>query len=218
MNYSKLNKKEILLQAGVRINNSLNDDAVKNAVALMGYSAEKLQEGLQILMQAEELYEIQLKEYGDVDEAQNSFATLKAKAQTNYMTLLSIARVAFKKDIKAITTLELTGERANTISGWIKQTRNFYHAILANEAWKNSMSQYGQTEEKINAGLQELEAVNTANEQVKKEQGDAQNATLLRDEKFEELIEWLSDYDTILKIALAEQPQLIEKTGIVVKR
>lgn len=218
MNYSKLNKKEVLLQAGIRINNSLSDDVIKNAVAILGYTEEKLQAGLALLNEADTLYDTQLKEYGDVDEAQNVFATSKEKADVTYKMLLSIARIAFKKDVKAITTLELNGERASTISGWLKQTRNFYRAILTNEFWKSVMNEYGQTEEKLNAALQAVDAVNTANEQVKKEQGDAQNATQVRDIKFEELIIWLNDYTEIAKIALSESPQLLEKLGIVVKR
>ncbi len=218
MSYSKLNKKEVLLQAGLRINNSLGDNAIKNAVAGMGYTEEKLQEGAALLNEADVLFETQLKEYGDVDGAQNIFATSKIKANATYMVMLSIARVAFKKDVKAITTLELNGARASTVSGWLKQTRNFYRSILANESWKSVMSGYGQTEEMLNAALQEIEVVNTANEQVKKEQGDAQNATLMRDMKFEELIDWLNDYEEIVKIALANSPQLLEKLGITAKR
>ncbi len=67
----------------------------------------------------------------------------------DYSDMIAIGRIAFKNNVKAITTLELNGQRAHTISGWLKQTRNFYHAILANEEWKTNYATYGQTEEKI---------------------------------------------------------------------
>jgi hypothetical protein len=131
--------------------------------------------------------------------------------------MLTIARIAFKKDVQAISTLEMTGKRATTLSGWLSQARNFYNALLANEEWKTVMAGYGQTAEKLAQRLENVNGVAKAAENVKKEMGDAQNATQERDTKFEELTSWLSDYDQIAEIALSGNPQLLERIGIVVK-
>ncbi|MFV0266296.1 MAG: hypothetical protein ACK5HT_04085 [Draconibacterium sp.] len=89
--------------------------------------------------------------------------------------------------------------------------------ILANDDWKTVLAGFGQTEEKLNAQLAAVEGVATASETKKKEMGDAQNSTQERDMKLEELVEWVSDYEVIARIALADKPQLLEKLGIVVK-
>lgn len=217
MNFARATNEEILFQAGLRINNSLSDAKVMNAVSPMGYTETKLNEGRALLNEATTLYETQKKEYGEVDEAQAQFDSARETANGTYMDVLRICRVAFKSDVKAATTLDLNGRRARTISGWLKQTLGFYRAILADEVWKASLAVYGQTEEKISAQITAVEAVATASEAVKKEMGDAQNATQERDMKFEELVEWVSDYEVIVRIALADKPQLLEKLGIVVK-
>lgn len=134
-----------------------------------------------------------------------------------YMDLVNICRVAFKDDVKASATLELNGRRARTISGWLKQTGSFYRALLDNDDWKAVLATYGQTEEKLTAGLAAVEQVGKASEAVRKEMGDAQNATAERDMKLEELADWVNDYEVIARIALADKPQLLEKLGIVVK-
>lgn len=85
MNFYNLTKEEYLYQAGLRINNSLSDNKVKNVVAGFGYTEEKLNEGVALLKAAEEVYERQKKEYGDVDAAQNDFADAKKEAHTGYM-------------------------------------------------------------------------------------------------------------------------------------
>ena len=217
MNFSRLSKEDVLYQAGLRINNSLGDEEVKNAVAGYGYSEEKLNEGLNLLNKAGMLYEAQIKEYGDVDGAQEKFKNSREEVYSDYMKMLTIARIAFKNDVQAGATLELTGSRATTLGGWLSQARNFYRSLLSNEEWKAVMAGYGQTAEKLEDALQAVEGVSKAAENVKKEMGDAQNATQERDSQFEKLIEWLSDYEQIAEIALADKPQLLEKIGIVVK-
>lgn len=204
-------------QAGLRINNSLGDDEIKNAVAGLGYTEEKLNQGKLLLEDSRNLYETQLKEYGDVDAAQDALKSIRKEAYGNYITHLTIARIAFKNNVQAISTLELTGTRATTLSGWLSQARNFYNALLANEEWKTVMAGYGQTGAMLAESLEKVEGVAKAAENVKKEMGDAQNATLERDMRFEELTEWLSEYDQIAEIALADNPQLLERIGIVVK-
>lgn len=217
MNYSKLSKEELLFQGGVCINNSLSDSKVLSAVSPMGYTVAKLNEGAVVLSDAGTLYDNQKKEYGEMDAAQVASDTERKACNRTYMDLVRICRIALKNDVKAATTLDLNGRRSRTISGWQKQTLGFYRAILANDEWKTVLAVYGQTEEILTAQLAAIENVAIAAETVKKEMGDAQDATQQRDLKFEELIDWLSDYEVIARIALADKPQLLEKIGIVVK-
>lgn len=217
MNFSKMTIDEILYESGLRINNSLSDSKILDAVSQMGYSESKLNEGAALLNDAKTIVENQRKEYGEVDEAQDRYESERKAANDDYMDMIRICRVAFKDDVKAITTLELNGRRARTISGWLEQTASFYRSLLSNDEWKAALANFGQTEEKLTARLSAIEQVALASEAVKKEMGDAQNATRERDMKLEELAEWVNDYEVIARIALADKPQLLEKIGIVVK-
>jgi len=217
MNTSDMSIEKILYESRMRINNSLSDAKILNAVSAMGYPETKLNEGATLLGEATTFVDDQKREYGELGAAQAGFETERATANIAYMNTVRIGRIAFKNDVKAISTLELNGRRARTISGWLKQTLGFYRAILANDEWKAALAVYGQTEEILMAQLTAVEGVGTASETVKKEKGDAQNATLERDEKLEELAEWVNDYEVIARIALVHKPQLLEKLGIVVK-
>lgn len=217
MNTSDLTIEEMIYESGVRINNSLADTKVLNAVTPFGYDETKLTEGQNLLNEATTLVEAQKREYGEVDAAQQAYENQRQAAHKKYMEVLAICKIAFKNDVQAISTLDLSGRRASTLSGWLNQTRSFYRALLANETWKAALAGFGQTEEVLNAHLAAIEAVATASEAKKKEMGDAQNATQQRDEKLEELAEWVNDYEVIARIALAEKPQLLEKLGVLVK-
>ncbi len=50
-----------------------------------------------------------------------------------------------------------------------------------------------------------------------KEKKQAQEATRLRNEKLDALDHYCTDLQTLAKIALEEQPQLMEKLGILVR-
>ena len=217
MNASEMTIDQILYESRLRINNSLGDSKVLYAVSPMGYPEAKLNEGADLLGGTTTLVETQKKEYGELDEAQASFAAERKETNQTYMDMVSIGRVALKNDVKAITTLELNGRRARTISAWLKQTLGFYRAILANDEWKAALAVYGQTEEILTTQVAAIEGVAAASESVRKEKGDAQNATKERDEKIEELVDWVNDYEVIARIALADKPQLLEKIGILVK-
>lgn len=217
MNFSKLSYNEALLKSGIMINNSETDTAIAAQVALYGYTNEKIGKGKQILAEATNLYEAQKKEYGEQDQAQDDFTHKKVAAQKDYSKMIKLARIALKNDVQATTTLELNGRRSPTISGWVQQTRNFYNAILANEKWKMAMAEFGQTDVILNEKLAQVDEVVSLMQTLKKETGDAQNATEIRNLKFDELSEWINDYEQVARIALEDQPQLLEKLGIIVK-
>jgi hypothetical protein len=57
--------------------------------------------------------------------------------------------------------------------------------------------------------------VETANLVQTKEKGESQNATKVRDTVVDSLSAWLSDFIAISRIALEEEPQLLESLGIL---
>ncbi len=77
------------------------------------------------------------------------------------------------------------------------------------------MAKFNITEEKLLAGKQLIEETVSLNAAQEKEKGEAQQATVERDEALDALEFWLSDFFAIARIALEEKPQLLEKLGIV---
>ena len=86
---------EILYQSGFRINNSLGDAKILDAVSPMGYPESKLNEGKALLAEATTLAETQKKEYGELDAAQAQFKNEKQNANGTYMNMLAIAPVSY---------------------------------------------------------------------------------------------------------------------------
>ncbi|MCW3786960.1 hypothetical protein [Plebeiibacterium sediminum] len=217
MDRTQLSKEDLLYQCSMRINNSINDDAISNAVAQYGYGAEKLQIGKTLLQEAQITSENFTKEYHDVDIAFNERDKMLEQVNDLYYKHWSIAKVVFKDNNAAQVSLDIHGRRAKSASKWFTQTTSFYTNLLSNQNWLDQMNTYGITKESIEEGLAGVNKIQTQNELILREKGDAQQATLIRDHKIDDLYEWVRDYEAIAKIALMDQPQLLEKLGMIIK-
>ena len=60
-----------------------------------------------------------------------------------------------------------------------------------------------------------MAVIERANLTQEKEKGEAQAATKARDAALDDLQDWLSDYLAIAKVALEEDPQLLEGLGVL---
>jgi hypothetical protein len=204
-----------LLAAHVAITNATTDDEVKALIAVFGYDETRMTAGTSLLEAANQLQQVQQKEYGDQFQATDAFKTMWAQADADYMRFVKIARIALKEDHAAFQKLALSGIRKNSFSGWMAQAKQFYLNALDDPAVIAKMGEFGMTQEKLETGKSLLEQTEQANATQKKEKGEAQQATLNRDKAVDDLEAWLSDFIAITRIALEDKPQLLEKLGIV---
>ncbi len=119
------------------------------------------------------------------------------------------------KERGAFESLQLNGERKQSISGWIQQAKTFYTNALVSTSVKEALSKFTVSEEALNVGQAAILDVESKFNAQLKEKGEAQVATVSRDAAFDELQEWVAQYVAVARIALEDQPQLLEVLGIV---
>ncbi|MEO9849652.1 hypothetical protein [Reichenbachiella sp.] len=206
---------QLLSDSNTAIHNAIDNTEVNQAIGLFGYTAEKLQAGKALLDQTQTLYTRQVQEYGDKSEASQHMTEARDQLNASYMPHLKIARIAFKNDMGAFQALELQGTRKRTNASALAQAKVFYTNLLAKESYKTAMAAFGIDEAKMTEALGMIEKAEEALAVFKKESGEAQEATDQRDKATGELEEWISDFKAIAKIALEDQPQMMEVLGIV---
>jgi hypothetical protein len=204
-----------LLFAQNAITNAIGVEEIKSAMAVYGYDDTRLQEGEALYSSASELQTIQVKEYGDQYSATDEMNLARALANKTYIAHLKIARIALVGDRGAGASLELDGKRKVTFSGWLNQGKTFYTNALASPDVGTALGRFGITLEKLEAGQQLVNEVEEKMNSQLIEKGEAQNATQVRDEAFEELQDWMGDFITIARIALADKSQYLEVLGII---
>ena len=208
---------QILADAQLAIDNSLNNPKVLAALADFGYTRDRLSRGKQLYSTAAAAQLTQTSESGGQISASAVMNAAWSAAKKTYMRFVKVARVACKKDAGIATQLDLTGRRKESLSGWLAQANQFYQNALADKAILNELKSFGITDTKLKAGLDQLKAVETANLLQEKEKGEAQAATQKRDAALDALQDWMSDFIAIAKVALEEDPQLLEGLGVLAR-
>jgi hypothetical protein len=205
----------LLNTARVATSNALSSPKILEYLAVYGYAPAKIQQGFSLYETAQAAQQKQKAEYGEQIGATVVLNEAWETANKSYIKFLKIARITFKDDAGIATQLGLSGSRKDSLSGWLMQAQQFYSNLLNNPDLIKRLNEFGITADKLKAGQTELQAVETANLVQTKEKGESQNATKVRDTVVDSLSAWLSDFIAIGRIALEEEPQLLESLGIL---
>ena len=206
-----------LAAAGLALNNARSDGDLAGPLAEFGYDAERLTQGWALYEAAVAAQQRFTQEYGEQFTASDAFTVAKDAAQATYSRYVKIARVALKEERGAGAKLALDGRRKRSLAGWLAQARQFYANAQADAEVLAALGQFGVTAEKLAAGQAQVDGVEALAAAQKKETGEAQQATQKRDEALEALDAWMSDFVAIARIALEENPQWLEKLGVLAR-
>ena len=205
----------LLSDAQLAIDNALNNPTILRYLADFGYTSAKVQQGKKLYNIAAAAQLVQQTEAGGQVSATTIMNEAWEDAKKTYSRMVKVARVAFKRNSGVAVQLDLNGTRKKSLSGWMAQANQFYKNALGDKAILAGLKEFGITEQKLKAGLAELAVVEQTNLVQEKEKGEAQAATQTRDAALDELQDWLSDYLAIAKVALEEDPQLLEGLGVL---
>jgi len=204
-----------LLFAQNAINNSIYNAEINPLVAKFGYYEAKMQLGKGLYENAAELQNKHAKEYGEQYDATDALKMSKALANKTYMKHVKLARIGLKGDRGAAESLQLSGDRKTSISGWLKQANVFYANAPESPKVLEALAEYGITKQKLKAAAKLVEDVQAKYNIQLKEKGEAQTATQLRDEALDKLQDWIGEFIAVAHIALEDHPQYLEILGIV---
>lgn len=127
------------------------------------------------------------------------------------------AKVAFRKNEVILKQLGLTGAYSRAYIKWISAMKTFYNGVLSNPAHLTALLVFKITGDDITSCITEINALETTRALYLKEVGESQEATKEKDKALAELEEWMSDFYMVAKIAMEEQPQLLESLGLFVR-
>lgn len=196
------------------LDNSRRSPHIRDAVAVYGYDEEAFDEGEALLEVYREAVGEQVKRYGEKQSATTAVSEAwDALHEKTYMPHVIIARLAFRDD-GVRRQLGIVGRRPDGFGDWVQEARHFYSVLLENEHLAAQMARRGIGRAKLEAALQDVEELEALDREQERLKAAAQDATRVRNTERRAAANWLSDYQKIAKIALAERPDLTEQLGL----
>ena len=165
----------------------------------------------------EQLSQIQKREYGEQYAESERFNLKKAEIDALFTRHRNLAKIAFKGDRQANTTLGIDAGRKQAFAAWFQLVSNFYAQILANPDFKTKAEGVNIKEADIAAMQTSLQEIAAVKNSQKKEIGEAQKATDTRDAAIDVLYPKYTELIAFAKVLFPDD-QTLEKLGIVVKR
>ena len=183
----------------------------------VGITETHLDDYLTEISNLEQLSQQQIREYGEQYAATDLFNKKREAIDATFVRHRNLAKIIFKGDRQANTTLGIDDGRKQAYAAWYQQVNNFYSQILANPDFKTKAATVNIDDAAIAAQQAALQEVSALKESQKKEFGEAQRATDTRDAALDLLYPKYTQLVAFAKV-LFPNDQTLEKLGIIVKR
>ncbi len=199
----------------VAIENTMEDPYIQSKVDVYGFTAEKMLDGKNKVISVQNLLNKQQADIGQKLAATDSLNTIKASLDEEYYRVRKVGNIAFRKDRAVRHTLGINGKYPKTYPVWLEKNHQLYTNALADDTILARFADFGITKAELEADLAALPAVSTAFKQREQKIGESQQTTFKRNQEYKEFKEWIRDFYPIAALALKDEPQLLEKLGIM---
>ena len=170
MYYSFSLMEGLLAQSRIALNNALQYPELKDRLLEFGVDENRIQEGLNLRAEAEKLLDNKTFKYGEQIGLTAELNNKIDNAYKRYMNFLKLARFSVKDNIEYQRSLGTIGPRLMSLSGWMRQARQFYENAINNDDILQLLSRFSITKEKLQEGLDllpEIEALDNEQESKK---------------------------------------------------
>lgn len=213
-NYSEL---QILESYRHAFENGRNQPLIKSLLASFGYTDEKLDEGWLLYQDTHRVWLDKKREDVETSESYNQFKALFDALEQQYIMDRKKLKVAFMWAPEVLKKLNVNGERPQAYLELMDSMQVCYATLNSDLSLQTKVAHMQLTPEHISASLARLEAIAQARSLYLRENSESQAATELKDQAFAKLDRWMREYLAVARIALEEQPQLLEALGLLVR-
>jgi len=201
---------------GVALENAEEQPGIAAKMAELSYDSEKIAEGNSLLAQTKQVYMKNKTEDVETSEASAKFKTDRELLEKTFRRHRRKARVVFRKDPVMLQRLAIDDDVPGAYAKLMVTVSVFY-----SEAGKpdvlDKLARLGITGEDISGGMELASSVSDDRNNYLREVGESEAATKTKDAAMATMQDWMTEFYAVARIALEDQPQLLEALGRPVK-
>jgi len=182
----------------------------------LSYDSGKIAEGKALLAQTRQVYDTNNTEEVETTEASEKFKTDRKLLEKTFRRHRRKARVVFRKDPVMQKRLAIDDDVPGAYAKLIETVKVFYNEAAKPNAL-DKLARMAITADDISAGAQLVSTVETDRADYLREVGESENATQAKDAAMATMQDWMTEFYAVARIALEDQPQLLEALGRSVK-
>lgn len=213
----KKSEAQILENYRVALENSEKLTIISTKLAEYGYTKEKLTEGKALLQQTRKIYDENKNSTIEKLRAYTIFDEKKEKLDNTYRNHRKRAKVLFSDETAILEKLGIKTAIPRTYTLWLEKVKIFYTYIQNNEEIKTQLVLFKITSDDIEKTLLLIDELEQNRVEYLEEKGKSQNYTKNKNNAFTKLNKWMNYFYSVAKIALEDNPQLLEALAKIIK-
>jgi len=206
-----------LEQYRVALANAASQPQISTTMAEFGYDSATIAIGKALFDATRLAMDSNKRETDESLAAYNVFDIKKQELADVYSSHRRKAKVVFRNNAVTADKLELTGSLPQAYIKWLETVKKFYTTAIANSDIQTKLSRLKITANDLNVANALISVVEALRAAYLKEKGESQDATTIKDAAFAKLDEWMREFFAVARIAMEDNPQLLEALGVVVK-
>lgn len=213
----KISEAKTLEQYRVTFENTESQPQIASTMSEYGYDPSKVAEGKALYETTRQSFDSNQTETDEAAAAYALFEAKKDQLDSTYTAHRKKAKVVFRDDSTTADKLEISGIMPVAYVKWLETIRKFYKISIADTVIQTNLSRLKITPDDLNAAQALIPEVESLRSAYLKEKGESQDATTVKDTAFAKLDSWMSEFYAVAKIAMEDNPQLLEALGLVIK-
>ena len=212
-----LTEAETLEQYRVSLDNAENQSEIATIMTEFGYDSETIGQGKALLAETRQAYAANKTEDDETSAAYNSFSNLKDQLAETYSLHRKKAKVVFRNDSLTMDKLAVSGSVPKAYVKWLETAKKFYSVASTDTDLQSKLARLKITTDDLTAASTLISNLEAARADYLREKGESQDSTKIKDAAFGKIDDWMSEFYAVAKIALEDNPQLLESLGKLVR-